>query len=152
MEPLDCPHCFTTVVPMQDGTCPACRKNTTDPGVRRRLRGQLTISPTSRLPAICCDCGQATQRLVKVRQAMSRDDVPGPVVAALTAFISVLMGLFLFFRRIEQSSRMQVTIPQCHHCASKGAPRPTHVDFASARMTFAVHLRLKEAVSAEQPE
>ena len=29
-EIMECPHCSTRVVPMEDGICPACRKNTTD--------------------------------------------------------------------------------------------------------------------------
>ena len=49
---IKCPHCYTWVIPADDGECPACRKNVnelsgTDP--KRTLMGKETVAMTE-----CC--------------------------------------------------------------------------------------------------
>jgi hypothetical protein len=107
----------------------------------------LRVAQGDKLPAICCDCGEAADRCVAVCRSTQGDaDQPSGFVQALIGLlISWPMALYFFLRGIQNTSVVRVDMPQCQVCAQVGLPEPQYVDFKNARMTFVVHKNLQEA-------
>jgi hypothetical protein len=144
---INCPHCYTRIVPKSDGSCPACQKNTQDTTGLDVSRTSIHVSQGDILPAVCCDCGQPTSRTVAVYRKSSGGDEPSTALGlAIIVLVSWLAGLLLLLRGAANKSVAQVKIPQCEACAERGSPEPRFVDFANARMTFIVHKNLKDAM------
>ena len=149
---VDCPHCFTAVVPKSDGTCPACQGDARAPGLDPD-KISLRIVQGAVLPSVCCDCGKFTDRFVDVSRSRSDDREQGSTFVGnlFGLFASWPLSLFMLLRGIDQTRVVQTQLPQCAVCAGDGAPRPRYVDFNEVRMTFVVHRKLKDAVIAEGP-
>ena len=143
---VDCPHCFTKVIPKPDGSCPACQRNTQE-NLARPDFSAVRILHNATLPLICCGCGQAADQYQSItsHSTEGRTEVSG-IMAILLAIVSLPMALFMLFRNIHETSVVQVKLPICPHCRQFGIPAPQYVDFKNARMTFVVHKRLKEAL------
>lgn len=145
---VDCPHCFTKVIPKPDGTCPACQRNTQD-GHARPDHSAVRVAHNAELPPLCCGCGQATDQYHTITNHSSEGRAEGSgVLAFLVALLSLPMALFLLLRGIQETSVVQVKLPICPHCRQFGLPKPQYVDFKNARMTFVVHKRLKAALES----
>lgn len=159
---IDCPHCFTRVVPKADGTCPACQKDTRETAGGDLTRATMPVAQGDVLPPVCCHCGRDTRRCVAVsiEAAGKGQDLPGGgtaislLLSLASLFVSMLAFLILWpvfvyrlLRGIAGTSVVEVRVPQCEVCAAYGDPRPQRVDFENARMTLVVHKRLKEATA-----
>lgn len=145
---IDCPHCFTRVVPKSNGLCPACQKDMRDTTRLDLARASIRVSQGDVLPKICCDCGETTSRVVKVYQKHAAKEQPSSLAATLIFLLSSwAMGSWLFLRGMAETSVAEVAMPQCERCARRGDPKPRYVDFSNARMTFVVHRNLKEAMT-----
>ena len=142
---VDCPHCHTRMIPMTDGTCPACQKDTRDTTGLDLSRTSIRVSQGDVLPPVCCECGQRTPHMATICRKTSPDREPS--VAAILSSIVPWAKLWLVFREIADISVVQVEMPQCEACATRGLPEPRYVDFGNARMTFVVHKNLKEAIT-----
>lgn len=55
---VECPRCFTTVLPMKDGICPACRKNLNTSTALSSKMTAVAISVDEELPPFCAMCGK----------------------------------------------------------------------------------------------
>ena len=145
---VDCPHCYTRVVPKSDGTCPACqREMALEDGVRSTWT-TMKISQGAHLPPVCCECGSRTRRYVHV----DADTGSGPkawleIIASLTSWPSTL---WMFWQTMKRTSCVRVRMPQCSECGRSGKPKPRRVDFPNATMTFVVHRRFQHAVTSEE--
>lgn len=137
----ECPHCYARVVPKADGRCPACQKDMRDLTGVDPTKASLRVAQGDVLPSICCDCGQATQRVVTVCRKRTARDEPSTWVKIL------LLITFNWGSMSGLSSRdvVEVELPQCELCGSEGRPEPVYVDFDNVRMTFVVHKNLRDA-------
>jgi len=144
----DCPHCYARVVPKSDGRCPACQKDMQNLAGTDTTRASLRVAQGDVLPAICCDCGQATQRTVTVSMKRSARDEPSMWAKLLIfTFFSWIVGLVYLITGIANKDVVEVKLPQCDFCSSKGRPEPEYVDFDNVRMTFVVHKNLRDATT-----
>lgn len=149
---LECPHCFTTVMPNAAGECPSCRNDVRRAANSDSAKTSLTVGHLVSLPAICCDCGRETMRTVSIRRKIShrREYAPEPNVFVI-GLIAGLAGLIVGLLRGGFSTRIGDTVivrmPQCDRCRSNGSPAPTHVNAEELQMTFIVHRDLKQSVS-----
>jgi hypothetical protein len=158
---LDCPHCFRTVVPLPSGQCPACRRNTKEPGQHAAERTVLEVGEKSTLPEVCCHCAALTRRAVTItRSAAAAADGTSPhsrydedtgaarflvklaFGSLLTLLASAVVGGLSSGGR--GSIRVAVRMRQCAECARQGRVEPIQVDFDYYRMRFAVHRRFAE--------
>jgi hypothetical protein len=151
---IQCPHCFTQVIPKSDGTCPACQRNTRDREGIDDTRRSIRISQGDVLPPICCDCGEAASVYTPVSRTLANaQGQPSGVWQILMAlFLSWPMAVYFFLRGISQASVVQVRLPQCARCRERAKPSPRYVDFPNARMTFVVHKNLLDAMAPESPD
>ncbi len=149
--PVECPHCYTTVMPSPAGVCPACRGDTRKPGADPDTTA-LRVAQGEDLPPICCVCGGPADRKTAVTRSTKgdrSDDLPLLLKIAVGLF-SWPLGLYLMIRGVDRSSVVQVRMPQCDNCATLGAPVTRYVDFRNATMTLLVHRKLKEAVKQSE--
>ena len=153
---IECPHCFTVVVPTAQGECPACRNIVQDAPEADPSRTSLSVPHLANLPAICCDCGGNTNRYVKVSRKISRNTDGEDPSSALILLLGLLMGgwfscLLALFR--GDSSRIGdmvvVKMPQCDVCRAYGPPDPIRINSEELKMTFVVHKDFKAAVLKE---
>ncbi len=129
----DCPHCYTRVVPMTDGTCPACRKNVRDLAGVDPDRVTMTVAQGDVLPGVCCACGRETSRFVRVISTKGDPGLLGLIVAMLVYCVAVAMSLAFAYKT---SRVIEVHLPQCDSCGAGGPPKPRYVDYDNVRMTF----------------
>jgi hypothetical protein len=145
---IDCPHCYTRIVPKSDGSCPACQKDTRDTTGLDLSRTSIQVSQGEMLPPICCGCGQQTSRTVVVYRKATPPGEPSTFVgAAVFWLLSWPLGIWLMLRGMANATVVEVKVPQCEVCARRGSPEPRYVDFANARMTLIVHRNLKGAMA-----
>ncbi len=143
---VDCPHCYARVVPKADGCCPACQQNLRLVTGTESMRVSLRVAQGDILPAICCDCGEPTERVTKVQASRSeRREGTNWIEVIVLGLMSWLVAVYLILRGISETNVIEVRIPQCELCAAGGPPKPEYVDFGNARMTFVVHRKLRDA-------
>jgi hypothetical protein len=148
MDVVECPHCFTRVIPKADGLCPACQQDTRQSG-EAADRALIRVAQGDVLPPVCCDCGCETDRYVTVRAKTSRRADRDTDFAAEDVVFTILLGWLFFLlrpftRRIAATETIQVKMPQCPPCGKRGLPTPRYVDFDRATVTFLVHRNLKD--------
>ena len=152
---VECPHCYTHVVPTSEGECPACRKNIHDVADTDPARTSISIPHSSQLPPNCCHCGRPTDRYVKVVRKISRKTERGDSTAGvfflLGLFVSCLLLPFALILGLRERSGdfVVVRIPQCEVRAKNGKPAPIRVNSEELKMTFVVHKDFKKQI-AEQ--
>ncbi len=145
---INCPHCYTRVVPKDDGGCPACQKDTRDTAGVDTSRVPIRVWQGDVLPPICCHCGRQTSRTVSVYRKTSLPGEPSTLAGAIVLWLlSWWFGLWLLLRGMAGTTVVRVALPQCDTCGASGTPNPRHVDFANARMTFIVHKNLSDAMT-----
>lgn len=157
----ECPHCFRNVIPMADGVCPSCRGNTlaapeADPNV-----AAVWIREKSELPEVCCTCGQACDRTIRVttsRNEKGRDHVSYGSAGAASALVVLFLLLggcftwvFVMFTDLlfaNSGSTLSVTVPvrQCKTCANYQTIEPQKTDYDQCAMRFVVHKQFAEAM------
>ena len=73
---LECPSFLVTILPMGDGTCPACRKDARF--LPESVWSRVTIRAGARMPDLCMLCAQATKhrtRLCEDRRVGGEDSM-----------------------------------------------------------------------------
>lgn len=145
---IECPHCFTSVVPAGSGECPACRSNVNDTEGLDRTKTSLSVRCGSTLPEVCCGCGAATDRLVRVRSAIPKQGGESTWLIAIASLFGGLLGAMVQ-SSVDPNQRsgdvLVVDLPQCTLCAPQGNPEPIRVNRDERVMTFVVHEDLKAA-------
>jgi hypothetical protein len=142
-EIVECPHCFTRVVPSLNGECPACGQNTRDETGTDPRRTVLILKHAQELPPFCCHCACRTDSWVKVLRALShRNDNPEPVLPVL--FGGVLSLLFRDRSRTEDF--VVVNVPQCRDCKKNGAPQSVATSPVNQTVSILVDKRFRDIV------
>jgi hypothetical protein len=127
---VECPHCYTKVIPLANNICPACRSDISDLEGVDPNRFSFTIHEGEELPAYCFSCNRYTERIVRI----SGDHE------------SLLEKFFFGEPSPERTTNVIIYLPQCDQCAELEEPEPTEVDYDHQTMTFAVHFEFRERV------
>jgi len=127
---VECPHCYTKILPLADNTCPACQGVLSDMAGVDPNRVPLMIHESEDLPLYCYLCNQYTEQEVRV----SGDQE------------SVLSKFFMGNVSPEETSNVVIFLPQCESCAETEDPEPVEVDYDMQTMTFAVHAGFRDRV------
>ena len=148
---VECPHCYTRVLPSAAGQCPACGKNTRDPRLGSALpRTKTTIREGASLPAICYNCGTPTDRMTTIRR---RWQAAGDswIVRAMAFWVAP--GWILLSWLLGRSPRhtMRVRLPECVSCSQVSTPTVEHTDFGTGEITLLVDKEFRAAMSALTP-
>ncbi len=135
---VECPHCYTRVLPMENNICPACKKNMSDTHDVNTELVSLTVRESDDLPPYCYLCNSYTDRYVKV---------VGDQGTALDSSLGAVVSLLVPTRKIEENtSNVFVRLPQCEVCTEREEPSPLYVDYDHQTMTFIVHKGFRERV------
>ncbi len=135
---VECPHCYTRVLPMENNICPACKMDMSDTHDIDPRLVSLVIRESDDLPPYCYSCNSYTERYVKV---------VGDKGTLLDQSFGSVVSLFVPRRKIEENtSNVFVRLPQCELCAEAGEPSPLYVDYINQNMTFIVNIDFKKRV------
>ncbi len=135
---IECPHCYTRVLPMENNICPACKMDMSDIHAVNPRLVSLTVRESDDLPPYCYLCNSYTDRYVKV---------VGDTGTFLEKSLGAVASLLAPTRKIEEgTSNVFVRLPQCEACAELEEPAPRYVDYESQSMTFIVNIGFKERV------
>jgi|GEM_PF-1852086 len=127
---IECPHCYTKILPLADNTCPACQGDVSSLVGVNPNKVSLSIHESEDLPLCCYSCGQYTEEEVRVS---------GDQESLLSKFFSGNVSP-------EQTSNVIIFLPQCEFCAEIEDPEPLEVDYEDQTMTFVVHIRFRDQV------
>jgi hypothetical protein len=134
---VECVNCCETVIPMADGTCPACRRHAlhvadTDQAAQKGSgQAMIRIREGARLPLICCTCATPTERLVKIYRSRT--------MGGESLFVRLLVSPVYWWGNQPEVRDVTVRLPQCKECSRKKRLEPIYVDFERAAMKFLVH-------------
>ena len=135
---VECPHCYTRVLPKENNICPACRMDMSDTRDVDPQVAALVVRETDHLPPYCYSCNSYTERYVKIT---------GDKGTLLDQSLGAVVSLLIPTRKIEQdTSNVFVRLPQCEACAEQEEPAPLHVDYDTQSMVFVVNIGFKERV------
>ena len=141
----ECPHCYTAVIPMNDGTCPTCRKNTKDkPAANSDMTRIVLRAYGMRLPNVCAICGQETSHLVRFSKRVQNPRYEtkyrggGMLGLILTWLGSYFSG--------DMHSTIAMYIPNCERCCVEHRElKVLYLDFENESAAFVVHKNFREA-------
>ena len=149
---VECVNCLETVIPMADGTCPACRRHALEnPGSDGAAQAggaqaMMRIQEGVQLPPICCTCASPTERFVRIRRSR---ELGGESSFVRWLLSGSFMSLILANELTPSSRDVVLHMPFCKVCSSKQRLNPVYVDFENGTMKFLVHrefrLKCKEA-------
>jgi len=148
---IECPHCYTRVIPVGSNTCPSCRKNIGDTRDTNPTLTSMVIGESSLLPNQCYQCNAATTRLVTIRESAGFQGenffahVIIFVLGVLSPGIALLAGTGQGTRRL-----LKIKMPQCENCGKIRKPKPAHVNFETYQVRFIVHKDFRERALAMQ--
>ncbi|MBL8103196.1 MAG: hypothetical protein JNM02_11735 [Anaerolineales bacterium] len=127
---VECPHCFTKVLPHADNTCPACQGDLSSLVGVNPNKASFLIHESEELPSYCYSCNQYTEQEVRVS---------GDQESILSKFLTGNLSP-------EETSNVVIFLPQCELCAEIEDPEPVEVDYDNQTMTFVVHTGFRDQV------
>lgn len=120
---VECPHCYTKILPLADNTCPASQGDLSNLDGVDTNKVSFLIYESEKLPPYCYSCNQYTEQEVRVS---------GDQESILSKFLEGDVSP-------EQTSNVIIFLPQCEICAELEDPEPVEVDYELQTMTFVVH-------------
>jgi hypothetical protein len=148
----ECPFCYAPILPLIDGTCPACRRNTrtAPPENFRYTAAELTADQD--LPACCVLCGQDTDNIEAFAfhyDSHLGDRLDDASYQAFLMFSLATLGLAVFllplYRRHLRKHRLMtyhISLPFCPACLpDKPAYMPLTIE--GSAFHFKVHKDFK---------
>lgn len=164
MQRIECPNCYSTVILMKDGSCPACNKMP-DASTSDWTRTKIKVWPGERFPSLCFGCGDVTDSMKVVSMATSSTFghyfrmIMSVLLMPLRLLVFGLLGLLRDdSSNVPPFQRIRVKIPVCLRCRNSGFPRLDWTDFESGAMSFIVpravasgikELRLTEKIGVQ---
>ena len=152
---VDCPHCYTRVVPTSQDTCPSCRQSVIEASETDPSKVSISVAHLQPLPDVCCTCGCGTDRIVKITRKISRKSDVEPsddlltYIGSLFSWMSLLFALIRGDFRSRVEDQVVVRMPQCEICFESGMPEPVYVNAHELRMTFIVNQEFKSRVEQD---
>ena len=148
---IDCPHCYSHVLPKPDDRCPSCGHNVKDRRGADRTKAELVVKDSDNLPSICLTCGDPTDQTARVRFHKADPDDPDKEVAAVLMLVSLFAALLAYLVRPRRGIYIDMRLPQCRSCKKQtGKPEPRHIAWDSRELTFVVHRKFRDAVIARR--
>jgi hypothetical protein len=137
---VECANCYETVIPMSNGTCPACRQPTTlvEPASgagSREPKAMLRVVEGSALPSICCTCARPTDRVLRMRRTRKT----GGEILFVRILLLLMRQFHLYSETAPTVRDVVLHIPQCIDCSKRHPLNPEYVDFERRSMKFLVH-------------
>jgi len=145
MMKIECQACFTDVIPMADGRCPACGSRQT-PG-ERVVFTKVTVAEGGPCGSVCMKCGAPTGETVRVRRKARNTNYQPNTASSLDSHpLAVLINFFAG----KYHQTVDVTIPLCGRCRRDGVAEPKYIDFENKSMTFVGHRAWKDDLQGER--
>ena len=141
---VECQNCFTDVVPMADGRCPACNALLDD---RVGTMTKVTVYQRDPTGCVCMKCGAQTTELIRVRRKARNTNYQPNTASSLE---SHPLALLLNFVAGKYHQTVVVAVPLCANCRRDGIVEPKYVDFETRSMTFVGHRSWKEEIERER--
>ena len=143
-----CPHCYRKVIPMGDGTCPSCGKNTNDRKGADPNKVLIGIRSGQALPSICHCCGVPTRTAKRLSAA---SEPQGTTIASgFGEFLAHFLKPFGFIDSMERDNKtveVSLVLPTCKQCARTVRNiAPHYIDFDAHRIDLVVHVEFKKAM------
>lgn len=147
---LDCPHCYRRVLPLTNGECPICHRDTSETRGTDNSKTRVCLTEKSVLPDVCASCGgYATRRVaVKARglNTGSNDLAGSGNTVRIPGLIGLLLGIFFKRDGTVGKASMQILLPQCDQCYGVQKMEPDLVDFERYESWFVVHRNFAAAL------
>ncbi len=148
MDIEPCPHCYRKVIPMSDGTCPSCGKNTNNRQGADPNKVLVGIRSGQRLPGVGHSCGVPTRTTKRLSAASEpRDTTITSGLGEIIAHFIKPFGLFDMMERNSKTVELSLVLPTCKHCARTVRDlAPHYIDFDAQRIDLLVHVEFKKAM------
>lgn len=136
---VECPHCFTRVLPKAGGICPGCGKDTNDISDADISCTSLIVSPGMPLPSICIVCGAFDAKFKTVRKKQGKE--AGQGVGNGTGTFWLAGGIYGWLIGMLTRSKRSVVleVPVCPGCTKDLDSRIKFVNFETGTITFIVN-------------
>lgn len=155
----ECPFCYATIMPREDGRCPACGKKPADAPPERLKFSAAEIIEGQDLPACCVLCGSDTENIetfVYRYDSHLGGNFDENSYFAFTLLTVATMGLGLLFLpmyrehlRKYREMTYQINLPYCESCLpEKPAYEPLNIE--GKVYHFKVHKTFKARLLAER--
>jgi len=155
--PGECPHCFRSVIPRADNTCPSCQGDF-DEASAYPERCAYTVRRNQRLPGICMLCATPTNRSGTFRRGRrgegsgltaSDRDALGCIGGLLAPVWLSWLPHLLARPDYASSEQVEVRVPLCRQCADSEEIKPLSASFETCSMRFAVHREFRRLAERE---
>lgn len=141
---IECQSCFTDVIPMADGRCPACCELLQSEG---GLLTKVVVFQGGPSGGVCMKCGARTGDSVRVRRKARNSNYDSNSSSSLD---SHPLSLLINWAAGKYHQSVKVTLPLCANCKRSGICEPKYVDFEARSMTFVGHHAWKEDIENER--
>ena len=136
---IECPKCFTDVIPMANERCPACGELAAS--ANQSGRTKVTVREGGPEGAHCVACGCPTSHQIQIkRKARNSNFDPNAGDRLATHPLAIVLNFFA--GKFHQT--VAVRIPICGACKRNGPPEPKYIDFERRTMTFVAHRALRD--------
>ena len=142
MSVADCKHCFKTVLPKADNSCPACGGSFDSPPTDKRAgKKVLWLSKGEILNPICVQCGNHTDENFSLQQSsLSRSQAFfGNLLNIRPNLGLAVLGLFRPELAAHGGYRMKREIPCCARCRAQNPPELYQADHQNLRLGVLVN-------------
>src|SRR5438128_7771376 len=146
---VECPHCYSDVLPMADGRCPSCLADTRAPSAEGGCFTKASLQHQAQgLPSVCIVCGMLTRRKTRFSQkAKNERYVANPAQGG--GGIGLLLAWLFDYVSGKMHQEIVLEVPQCEECHQRGrCPRVKHLDFDRRIATFIVHRSFRRALES----
>jgi hypothetical protein len=146
---VECPHCYTDVLPMADGRCPSCLADTSAQSAEDGRFTKASLRHQAKwLPAVCVVCGMPTERTRRFSQR-AKNERYGTNPARGTGGIGLILTWLFDYLSGKMHQEIALEVPQCEECHRRGRDfRVKHLDFDGRIATFIVHQNFRRALEA----
>lgn len=146
---VECPHCYSDVLPMADCRCPSCLADTRTLSSEGGLFTKVALQHQAQaLPNICMLCGTPTQRKTRFHQK-AKNERYGANPTSSGGAIGLLLTWLFDYASGKMYQEVALQVPQCEECHRRGRDlRVRHVDFDRRSVTFIVHRSFRQSYEA----
>ena len=139
----ECGHCFNQVLPLEDGTCPACRNNMSAPSRHPSHITACMVRRDDNKPDLCIFCGENSTRTMMVEEKcneVAAESNQDRHVVSLAGFFGLAM---IRFKNRKPTKWVVVDLPVCDLC-SGNKPEILNVLHEQEAIRLIVHRRFRD--------
>ncbi len=157
MDLPECPFCYAPIHVLEDGTCPACRKNTLSAPPENRQYTAVELAVEQDFPPCCVRCGKDTDHIEHFvfrydSHLGSKLDESSYMAFLLFTVITLGAGMLLlplYRRRLRKYREMtyRISLPFCQACLP-AKPSYAPITIEGSTYHFKVHKTFKARLRA----